>query len=372
MVKDRFIHVWVVVLLALAAGFFGGALSANFSFRQEEVSAKLLPQKVYIEESELISVIEDVSPAVVSVIGERNFGTTGVVAVGEGTGFIVDSDGLVLTNKHVVLDTEARYKVILADGEEREVEVLGRDPFDDIAVLRILGEERQWPVIALSEAEDLKVGQRVIAFGNALAEYENTVTYGIISGLGRNVAAFNDAVARAENLAGLIQTDAAINPGNSGGPLLNLEGEVIGMNVAVARAANGIGFAIPASDLLPVLASVQEYGKIVRPVLGVRFVMMEEKQALEMTKDFDYGALVIAGTQLSEPALVAGGPAEKAGVKDRDVILAVDGMKVNEEMPLQKLVRNYAPGAEITLEIWRGGEVIELKVVLGRSEGVEE
>ncbi len=361
--KEKSVSIWLIVLVALAGGFFGGALSMNLDLSLEEIDPKPVPQTVYLEESELISVIEKVSPAVVSVIGEKEFGLNGVIAVGEGTGFVVREDGLILTNKHVVLDEEADYKVVFDDGEEYEVEVLGRDPFDDIAVLKISA-EGQWPVIKLSESEELKVGQRVIAFGNALAQYENTVTYGIISGLSRNVAAFNDAVARAENLSGLIQTDAAINPGNSGGPLLNLDGEVVGMNVAVARAANGIGFAIPSVDLLPVLASVEEYGKIVRPVLGVRFVMLSDDEALEMMKDFDYGALVVAGAQVSETALVAGGPAEKAGVKDRDVILAVNEEEVSVERPLQKIIRDFAPGDEVVLKVWREGKVLELKVEL--------
>lgn len=373
------------VIISLFAGLVGGGLGV-FLFKSSPPAlssdgTKLIEERTYVEESEVINVIEHVMPAVVSVVMSKDFPIAPDSApfhdrkyiegyesleVGGGTGFVVSSDGLVLTNKHVVDDVNATYKVILSDGDEYDVEVLSRDPFDDVAVLQML-EAKDLPVVDLGDSDALKVGQRVLAIGNALALYGNTVTSGIVSAKGREVAAYND-FGIVENLIDLIQTDAAINLGNSGGPLINLKGEVIGMNVAVAENANSIGFAIPINDLKHVLTSIEKYGEIIRPVLGVRFVILTDEQIQELGADVESGAMVVAGESLSETALVPGGAAEKAGLKEYDIITEVDGIKVTKENPLQKIIRSYNPGDLLEFSVWRDGEVSKFEVTLESSK----
>ncbi|MBI4231957.1 trypsin-like peptidase domain-containing protein [Candidatus Peregrinibacteria bacterium] len=378
-------NIVLVVVLALVAGFGGGVFGEFIMPDKEPVlgydGSKIVEERIYIEESEVIKVIDEVMPAVVNVVVSKDFPIAPDSApfhdrryiegyesleVGGGTGFIVSADGLVLTNKHVVDDLKASYKVILSNGDEYDVEVLSRDPFDDVAVLKML-EVKDLPVVKLGDSDLLKVGQKVLAIGNALALYGNTVTSGIISAKGREVAAYND-FGVVENLVDLIQTDAAINLGNSGGPLINLNGEVIGMNVAVAEDANSIGFAIPINDLKHVLTSIEKYGEIIRPVLGVRFVTLTNDQIEELGAEIDSGAMIVAGEALSETALVPGGAAEKAGLKEYDVITEVDGIKVSQENPLQKIIRDYNPGDVLSFSVWRDGETMVIEVTLESSK----
>lgn len=373
MKKNNSISVFSLVLLAFAGGFLGGLVGVTFlnSGLAANVPNSLVvtEQKVYVEESQLIEVIREVSPSVVSVIGTQTDAEGNLLGKGEGTGFIVSAEGLIITNKHVVLNEAALYKIVLNNGVEYSVEVVSRDPFDDVAVLKIVGiENLNLPIVKFGDSDRIEVGQKVISIGNALAIYENTVTSGIVSAKGRNVSAYNDAVARAENLSGLIQTDAAINRGNSGGPLINLNGEVIGINVAVAE-ANGIGFAIPVNDLKPILRSIDKYGEIVRPVLGARFIMLSEMEAKKLTGGAS-GALVVGGSFVSEPAVIPGGAADLAGLKDMDVILRVNDKILNLDNPLHKVIREYEPGAKVVLKIWRAGEIFDLSVVLGSSKSL--
>jgi serine protease Do len=280
-----------------------------------------------------------------------------------GTGFIVDASGLVVTNKHVVLNKKANYKVILSDGSEYLAKFLSEDPFDDVAVLKIQTEKINFPVVALGDSDDLKIGQKVVAIGNALAMYGNTVTSGIISAKGREVEAYND-YGTIQNMTGLIQTDAAINLGNSGGPLVNLDGAVIGMNVAVQELAQSIGFAIPIDDLKPVIASVKKNGEVIRPVVGLNFVMMTKSQAQEFDKTLDHGALLVVNGVSGRSAIQKDGAADKAGLKDMDVILSVDSIPVTLENPLHKIIRNYNPGDTLALSVWRNGKIVEFELTL--------
>lgn len=390
-----------VVLVSMAAGFFGGALSVKyyaFDFDRND-GENITPAVVkVVEESELTDAIEEVAPSVVSIVALKDVPVGGgqvhlqgpysfffqqpqnsveyeYQEVSGGTGFIVNVDGLILTNRHVVQDEEADYRVVLNDGKEYEAEVVSRDPFDDIAVVKIVmteGEKADFEYVEFGDSDDLKVGQTVVAIGNALAEYDNTATEGIISAKGRDVAAYNEGAGLTQNLSGLLQTDAAINFGNSGGPLVNLEGQVIGMNTAVANAANGIGFAIPSNDLAPILASVQEYGKIVRPVMGVRFLMLDEKQAQEISEELDRGALLIADELAGLDSIIEGGAADEAGLQDLDVILQIDDQVIDSENPLHTVVRNYAPGDTIKVKVWRDGEELEFDVTLKSSEELAE
>jgi serine protease Do len=289
--------------------------------------------------------------------------------VGGGTGFIISSDGLILTNKHVVADTEAEYSVITNDGERYDAEVLARDPFQDLAIIKIKpkdGEKIKLKPVELGDSSTLQIGQSVIAIGNALGEFRNTVSVGVISGLGRTITASGGGII--ETLEDVIQTDAAINRGNSGGPLLNLRGEVIGVDVAMAEGAQSIGFAIPINKAKRDIAQIKKLGKIVYPFLGVRYVLVNPELQKEKNLPVGYGALVTKGSR-GEPAVVPGSAAEKAGLKEGDIILELNGEKITLKNTLSKLIQEHNPGEEVTLLVLRGGKRIALKAVLGERTG---
>lgn len=350
---------WTVVLgIAFVAGLIGG-IFGNF-VGWKNVDDKFVEERAYIEDSKIIDAIDEVMPAVVSVVS-----TTEFTAGNGGTGFIVESNGLILTNKHVVADKSVEYKAVLNDGAQYPVEILSEDPIDDISVLKIVSDTAlDLPVVEFGDSDDLKIGQRVIAIGNALAVYGNTVTSGIISAKGRDVLAYNDFGDAVQNMSGLIQTDAAINLGNSGGPLINLDGQVIGMNAALAESANNIGFAIPINDIKPVLESIKKNGKIIRPVLGVNFLMLDKVQAGQFDASLGSGALLIDGEGSKRYAVAPNSAAMKAGLREMDIILSVDDVEVNMDKPLHKIIRTYNPGDTIKLMVWRDGKVIEVEVIL--------
>lgn len=360
---------WIVVLgIAFVAGLIGG-IFGNF-VDLKNIDGRLVEEHAYIEDSKIIDAIDEVMPAVVSVVSTTEF-SAGVLKnvnpedVYGGTGFIVDSGGLILTNKHVVADKSVEYKAVLNDGTQYPLEILSEDPIDDISVLKIVSDTAlDLPVVEFGDSDDLKIGQRVIAIGNALAVYGNTVTSGIISAKGRDVLAYNDFGDAVQNMSGLIQTDAAINLGNSGGPLINLDGQVIGMNAALAESANNIGFAIPINDIKPVLESIKKNGKIIRPVLGVNFLMLDKVQAGQFDASLGSGALLIDGEGSKRYAVAPNSAAMKAGLREMDIILSVDDVEVNMDKPLHKIIRTYNPGDTITLNVWRDGKVIEIEVVL--------
>jgi serine protease Do len=283
----------------------------------------------------------------------------------------------------VVADTAADYSALSKDGKEYDVEVISRDPVNDLAVIQLhekvedkkdrkTGEKKDFgakpknlPVARLGDSSKLKVGQKVFAIGNARGEYENSVTAGIISAIGREIQASDAGGNLRETLSGLIQTDAAINFGNSGGPLINLGGEVIGVNTAVDTAATGIGFAIPVNQIKPALVSVQKFGRIIRPVLGVMHMMLNKEKAKELKLEgVEHGALITGDRSKKEFGVIPGSPAEKAGLKLDDVILEVDGEKVTEENNLQGIVQKHAPGDKLKLKIWRTGSTFEVIVAL--------
>jgi len=282
--------------------------------------------------------------------------------VGGGTGFVISSkDGLILTNKHVVADEEAEYTVITNDGQEYKAAVLARDPFNDIAILKVEAEDLS--EVELGDSDQIRIGQTVIAIGNALGEYRNTVTQGVISGISRKIVA-GDATGQAEALEGVIQTDTAINFGNSGGPLIDLNGKVIGINTAISQEGQLIGFAIPINQAKQVIESVKKYGKIIRPYLGVRYIIINQKIAKANGLTVDCGALIVKGNDLSELAVIPGSPANKAGLVENDIILEVNDQKIDEEHPLAKEIQKYQPGDEIKLKIFHQGEEKTIKVVL--------
>lgn len=350
------------ILLAFGSGVAGSFVGDKF-FDQPSgfLKDKIIEEHVYLEDTEVIKAIEKVNPAVVSIMTSNSLDPKSLEISAKddvygGTGFIVDASGLVFTNKHVILDKKANYKVVLSDGSQYLAKFLSDDPFDDVAVMQIVSDKKiEFPVVTFGDSDNLVIGQKVVAIGNALAMYGNTVTSGIISGKGRDVVAYNDFGA-VQNLSGLIQTDAAINLGNSGGPLVNLAGEVIAMNAAVQESANNIGFAIPINDLKAIIASVKKNGEIVRPVLGVNFVMLDKIQAQVINKSLDHGAYVFS--------IEAGGAADEAGLKEEDVILNVNGSEATLQNALHKIIRNYNPGDAVTLKVWRNGKILDLKVKL--------
>ena len=278
--------------------------------------------------------------------------------VGGGSGFIIREDGLTVTNKHVVADAKASYTVFTNDGKKHEATVIARDPVLDFAVLDIAG--NNYPTLAIGDSDAARLGQSVIAIGNSLGEFRNTVSVGVVSGLRRNVSATDGG--RVETIEGVIQTDAAINPGNSGGPLLNLHGQVIGISTAVATGAENIGFAIPINQVKRALKSIEATGKIVVPYLGVRYIVVDESRKESDKLPVDHGALVRGDKD--GPAVVKGSPAEKAGILAEDIILEVGGEKIDATRSLGSLIQKYSVGDTIKLKVLRNGSEREIQVTL--------
>lgn len=284
--------------------------------------------------------------------------------VGGGSGFLVSSDGLIVTNKHVVDQTNATYTVFTNDGKKYTAKVVARDPVLDIALIRITPLPGQtFPYLSLGDSDTLQLGQTVIAIGNALGEYRNTVSVGVVSGLSRSITA-GDQSGNSEVLDHVIQTDAAINPGNSGGPLLDLSGDVIGVNVAVAEGSQSVGFALPINSVEGAILSVEKTGKIIRPYLGVRYVSIDSAMQQANGLSVDYGALVKAGQNADDLAVIPGSPADKAGIVENDIILDVDGVKINDTNSLSDIIRGDSVGQVITLTILHKGVQKNVSVTL--------
>lgn len=395
--KPIFLTILISALIGLIAGSLGGAYIQYLTVSREEIKKQqdlfLETQKEAVKIRAMKSipeVVKEASPAVVSVIVsklitilERDyfnpFGENSpfniripiirekgkeLKEIGGGTGFIVSSDGLIVTNKHVVLEEEAEYTVLTNDGQKYSAEVLDRDPIQDIAVLKI--EADNLPTLKLGNSDKLEIGQTVIAIGNALGEFRNTVSAGVISGLLRTITATGGDFS--EQLEEVIQTDAAINQGNSGGPLLNLYSEVIGVNTARAPAAENIGFAIPINKIKKAINDVKTRGEIVYPFLGIRYVLINEALVEAQDLSVNYGVLIIKGDNPEEVAIVPGSGADKAGLKEGDIIIEIDNKRINENNPLAKLILKYYPKDEVSLKVLRDGEEIIVKVILGEWE----
>ena len=288
-------------------------------------------------------------------------GTTEKQKVGSGTGFFVSTDGLVVTNKHVVSDVTAEYTVVLSGGKEYPAKVLARATNRDIAVLKIEGDS--FSALPLGNSASLKVGQTAVAIGNPLGEFPNSVSRGIISGLNRNVTA-GSRLGDSETLSDIIQTDAAINPGNSGGPLLDLAGNVIGINVATAQGAEEIGFAIPIDQVKRTIDDVKTTGKISTPFIGIRYAIIDEATKQANNLPYAYGALVLRGTKQTDLAVIPGSPADKAGIVENDIILEIDGTKLDTDHPLGNVVADHRTGDILTLKVWHKGAEVTVQVTL--------
>lgn len=272
-----------------------------------------------------------------------------------GSGFVIDSSGLIITSRHVVSDTASTYLVIDKDDKEYEVKNIYRDPINDIAFLKI---DAQLPALSLGDSDQLRVGQEVIAIGTALGEFRHTVTTGVISGLGRGITASDGFGSYQEALENVIQTDAAINPGNSGGPLLNASGEVIGINAAMSSSAQNIGFALPINTIKESLDNFKQTGSFSRAYLGVSYQMITEQAAL--MNEVPQGAYVAT--------VIAGSPAEKAGLKQADIISKIDGQKLDDNNGLTKIIAKKKIGDELNLEVYRLSEKKTFSVTVKLEE----
>ncbi|MFA5927549.1 MAG: trypsin-like peptidase domain-containing protein [Patescibacteria group bacterium] len=365
--------VLVALMVGAVSGVFGllalsandGALAKKFGFQELSIPTTKTERMVLEESSAIIDATNKVKGAVVSVKQKKTvqdiFGQV-VEAEGAGTGFIITNDGLILTNAHVVSDSNATYSVVLADGTSYDAVVKSVDTYQDIAVLKV--EARNLPVVELGDSDQLEVGQWVVAVGNALGKYQNTVTAGIVSGRNRKIQATDSSSGATETLDNLIQTDAAINQGNSGGPLVNLKGQVIGINTAVATNAQGIGFAIPISEAKSAIESIKRSGRIIRPFIGVRYVQVTPEIVKENSLTVDYGAWVLRGQGMGQVAVVAGSPADKAGIVENDIILEINGEKIDQNNSLISLIQQYQVGDEVELKVLSKGSEKKVKVTL--------
>ena len=292
--------------------------------------------------------------------GEK--GKTQKTTIGGGSGFIVSQDGYVFTSNHVVSDTTADYTVILDPKHKYPAKVLSRNPINDTAVLKIEGKE-SFPYLELADSNHIELGEEVVAVGNALGEFTDTLSAGIVSGLSRFITAFGGMDNQMQNLRGLIQTDAAINPGNSGGPLINMETKVIGINTAMIAGAQNIGFAIPINYAKKDLDEVKKFGKIIMPFLGVKYVLISKEMAEANKLPVNDGALVVREA-LGESPVVPGSSADKAGVKEWDIILECNGQRITPKNPLANILQKCKIGEITTLKVLRDKKEIMLKVKL--------
>lgn len=356
--------VTVVLLLTVCftAGFGGGYVAyhlnnASTASLNSTVDGNTIVSK---DEEDISAVASKVGPSVVSILtkgqSQSPFGTQ--TEEGAGSGIIISKDGYILTNKHVVSDS-TQLSVVTSDGTVYDnARVLGTDPLNDLAFIKLDGVSNLTPAM-LGDSSSVRIGQKVVAIGNSLGEYQNTVTSGIISGTGRPVSAQDGN--SIENLTDLLQTDAAINPGNSGGPLVNLSGQVIGINTAVAQDAQDIGFSIPINSAKGIIKNLQKTGKVQRAYLGVNYVTITPEVAKQYNLSVKQGAYVIADHGSS---VISGSPADKAGIKDHDIITRVGDLTVGDRGSVSSLLSEYTVGDQVRLTILRDGKTITVTATL--------
>ncbi len=334
-----------------------------------KIIEKTLPAVVSIESYKNLKEIEKKKPQWIFPFFEKDIFKTDElkkkvsgehIHFGGGSGFIIDQSGIVATNAHVIVRDYLDYEITDSSGKKFLASLISTDIIHDVSFLKIKSES-SFLSIPLGDSSKIKLGQSVLAIGNALGIFSNTVSSGIISGLLRNIKANNESIS--ENLHGLIQTDAAINPGNSGGPLINMAGEAIGINAASVTRAENIGFAIPINVIKKDLEQIKKYGKIIRPFLGIKYITLDQKIGKILNLPVDYGALAINQDRASD-SIIKNSPAHKAGVKNKDIILAIDDKKITSSFTIQDFLDNAKVGQKISLKILRDGKEIVLNATL--------
>lgn len=374
-----------VLIISVASSTLTAIIVSNNTYQKEfknnivgtsSSASEVVTTKVTDEQSAIIDAVSVARESVVSVIISKDVSTTknrvfdiqnnsskSALQVGAGTGFIVSNQGYIVTNRHVVEDTKAIYSVVLDNNIELKATVLGRDPLLDIAILKVDPDPKLKP-LKLGNSSGIKVGQTAITIGNSLGEFNNSVSRGIIAGLGRTITAGSDVSKSVETLEGIIQTDASINPGNSGGPLLDVNGLVIGVNVAKSNGADNIAFSIPIDDVKQLLESVLSTGKIQRPYLGIQYVLVDDELATQDGLSVNYGAYIGSQDESSLSSIVKDSPASKVGLKEKDIVLEINGTKITVDNDLRKMIQKFKVGDTITLKVLRDKKEIELKPIL--------
>jgi serine protease Do len=357
-----FAAIFLLLVACFSAGLGGGYISTQLSnasttSRITEGDGNAVVSK---EEENISSVASKVGPSVVSIntTAQTQSYMGSQTQEGAGSGIIISSDGYILTNKHVVANS-TQLTVITSDGTVYEnAKVVGTDPLNDLAFVKVSGVSNLTPAV-IGDSSSVRIGQKVVAIGNSLGEFQNTVTSGIISGTGRPISAQEGG--SVETLTDLLQTDAAINPGNSGGPLTNLSGQVIGMNTAVAADAQSIGFSIPINSAKGIIKNLLKTGKVERAYLGIKYVTITPEVAKQYNLPVKKGAYVIATDGSS---VISGSPADKAGIKDKDIITKVADIEVGERGSVSSLISEYSIGENIPLTVLRSGKTITVTVSL--------
>lgn len=375
--RVRFLSLAFLLIVSMATGFLGGWFGArnrsDTTIQKQEVVLKSQAQLIS-------SIAKNVGQSVVSIDAKGSTTTSNVFGFAQsgqqedqGTGIILSSSGLIITNRHVVPAGTSSVSVTLSDGTTyNNVQIVGRTSNSDsldIAFLQIQDTKgKQLAAAQLGDSSKVQVGDSVVAIGNALGQFQNTVTSGIISGYGRSVQASSSGDnSSSENLEDLFQTDAAINEGNSGGPLVNLDGQVIGINTAVAGNAQNIGFAIPINDVTGLIKSVEQSGKLSRPYLGVVYLPVTADLASQYNLSVSSGAWIPPSNLAGTASIVAGGPADKAGLKEGDVITAINGQTINQNTSLTSVLDKQAVGDKVTLTIVRAGKQLTVTATLAAA-----
>jgi len=366
------VGVSLIILVTLFIPLASGYLAIKYSTPIREYLVKLLDKDdsvseekriiITTEENAVVSIVEQASPSVVSIaISKLTLSQDqGLIDQSSkiGTGFVVNKDGVIITNQHVVSDLTAEYKVVTQDGKEYSVDEVLRDDLNDVALIKINPDGDELKELLLGDSENLLVGQSVIAIGTPLGEYAGSVTTGIISGLNRSVTASSGWFgATSKTYENVIQTDAAVNPGNSGGPLLNSQGEVIGINFATTSGADNISFAIPINKVKSRIDEYRTYGKFIRPYLGVTYQMISQYEALYYT-DVVPGALVLRVDPTS--------PAYEGGLRRGDIITKFGEYDVDKS--LGEIIQQHEVGQEVEIKIMRKSVEETVKVVLGEMD----
>lgn len=354
--KLGLITLFLVIIVIFAASSEALQQVSWLNFFPANKEQPITRQVVVVEEESAVTkAVQEASPAVVSIVEKSVvfdlFRGPRLTESSIGTGFGLEPN-LIITNKHVVANGNAEYTVVTKDDQRFMVDEILRDPFNDLAIIRVAG--AGLPTLKLADSDQIKVGQTAIAIGNALGRYTNTVTKGVISGIGRGITASSGLGQPSETLQNVLQTDAALNPGNSGGPLLNLQAEVVGVNVAIGQGTENIGFAIPSNYVKELLDNYKANGRIVRPYLGIKYVMITKSMSQE--NDLPEGAFV--------QEIAANSAADKAGIMANDIIVAIDDESVNEENLLASIIQTKKVGDQIKLKIYRKGKELELTATL--------